>query len=167
MCSRCKKPPKRSAAALNQFHGPFITEEIKPIFSFQFFTIIGPLLCHLSGCAWLGTRTHLFMSCGGPGALVSGLRGTVLSFLSSSLCHRNSAFFRSAHRKGERLDLKKDEDCQKIAETFHPLSKQKSYIFSTQTLKFHENIYIHENSCKFLQKLQKDLTDLRYMFLRL
>lgn len=53
---RCKKPPRRSAAALNQFHGPFITGEIKPIFSFQFFTIIGPLLCHLSGCALAGDK---------------------------------------------------------------------------------------------------------------
>lgn len=27
-----EKPPKRGAAALNQFHGPFITSTIKPIF---------------------------------------------------------------------------------------------------------------------------------------
>lgn len=56
LCRRCKKPPRRSAAALNQFHGPFITGEIKPIFSFQFFTIIGPLLSHLSGCALAGDK---------------------------------------------------------------------------------------------------------------
>lgn len=133
MCSRCKKPPKRSAAALNQFHGPFITEEIKPIFSFLFFTIIGPLLCHLSGCAWLGTRTHLFMSCGGPGALVSGLQGTVLSFRSSQKFSLPRECF---VEKEERLDLKKDEDfqnCQTLA-----LAKQKDCMVS--------NIYMYNYS---------------------
>lgn len=43
---RCRreKPPKRVAAALNQFHGPFITSVIKPIFRFQvvFFFLFSP-----------------------------------------------------------------------------------------------------------------------------
>lgn len=72
---RCKKPPRRSAAALNQFHGPFITGEIKPIFSFQFFTIIGPLLSHLSGCALAGDKDTSVYELWRPAAL----RGAVLS----------------------------------------------------------------------------------------
>lgn len=72
---RRKKPPRRSAAALNQFHGPFITGEIKPIFSFQFFTIIGPLLSHLSGCALAGDKDTSVYELWRAAAL----RGAVLS----------------------------------------------------------------------------------------
>lgn len=58
------------------------------------------------------------MSCGGPGALVSGLRGTVLSFLFlKPVAQRFSLLLlqECAHRKDERLDLKKDEELSNIS----------------------------------------------------
>lgn len=73
------------------------------------------------------------MSCGGPGALVSGLQGTVLSFRSSQKFSLPRECFLE---KEERLDLKKDEDfqnCQTLA-----LAKQKDYMVS--------NIYMYNYS---------------------
>lgn len=73
---RREKPPKRVAAALNQFHGPFITSAIKPIFRFQVFFSYFPFVLPSSYCCFCpcchpklhsdrrqdsreGTRTHL------------------------------------------------------------------------------------------------------------
>lgn len=65
LCSGGKKPPKRGAAALNQFHGPFNTDEIKTIFSFKFVTIIWPLQWLRSlGGDW--GQGHICLWSGGP-----------------------------------------------------------------------------------------------------
>lgn len=40
LCFRRERLLERGAAALNQFHGLFITEEITPIFSIQFYGVI-------------------------------------------------------------------------------------------------------------------------------
>lgn len=143
---RCKKPPRRSAAALNQFHGPFITGEIKPIFSFQFFTIIGPLLSHLSGCALAGDKDTSVYELWRPAAL----RGAVLS--SSPLQpvaqtiptpppHPPSS---SVHReKGERLDpssRERDRDQRRLSNIFPNI---RTGLVSTQRPTVQETIPVY------------------------